>query len=1355
MRRLWLTLATIFAVTGAHAQSLGFPGIVVPGAPVIGLPGVWVPTNINFVPTSFIGTPAAFFGDTNPLHGSALTQQNYLCATTSTACTNATATAAFLLPTFVANGCAISGKVCSWTLFMKFQYTPNLAAVGTVNNTDYLALGGNCLAACSANAGDRGLWINNVSTTSPASNSLNQQIEFYWLRASGNTNVWQPPTVSNPYTGINPVPGKNYCLVLSQYGYDSAQIAGSLGEGLMSLSVDDNTGTPAPGAPVVTSTPNYTAGSGNSLYYSSGTITTQATMGPILPIIGITSTTAANARGTPGPMSDVGMIYGVFPNASGTPNATLIADFCNGSKTFAQWWTEYQTAASGFGTQSLNAWYPLNANGTVTAAGTSPTPTVTTALENPSGGTIIAASALTPSAALTITDFGAVDVMGIQAGAGATAATGTVYIQGTYNITALGGTPTGFQAELLQNGTPTVTWTSFASPNAGTYRGGISGVPANYLATAGGNTANATPYTVCVRPTNAPTYVQCSYSKIYVGLVNVDIGQSEKALMYSPSSPSSSNSVQIPSGDVIVVAGDYALQSDPTTTSLGSYNTNCRAANGYPGCPVGPIFPSKQAITGTSSTPENTPGIGVVPLGTCTGVCVNQLAGDGALQGAVTLAAISNLPIKIIDITHTGYPVGGWIASYLSNTVTLSGVGTSGSPLTSSITMSALQDPSNPTIPGSSTWSGLFYSILPGSVQVFDSNNCVIANDVGSNGLPYGSGTFNTGSSGCAGEGSVQAGSAIVYGPSYAATTGSSVSGTTLTIGTVTAGVVQVGQTVSGTSITGSPTILSGSGTTWTLSVSQGTIGAEAIAMASLSTVPPGINNLFFSSTPICTCTMTYTLVTDSFLGAYARQTAQANSVFTGEDWFGNGTTGTGEVTNIVNQVFSGPPTLWRLEQISANIGNFNTLIVPTNNTAGYSLYFQNEWRYVFGTKFGTFWWYSNQIPILAQNYTRDTISGVAEWGGATQWFLNFVNAGLTNPNVYYGGTMDDLTLQIASVTGSGPHQDGSAFGALREGRRDGLNSWNGFLRQSAPEPTIATVVVDTTSSGCSGAGACVDITFATNASTTKLETCGNGGLIGSGQGINSNPANGVCTFTDFSTTPLCHGFSFASSGTFPTSGTIFYDDFGNDENNNTTPLDNSGTATAYFGGTCTLIAAKTVLYKFNTPGAWTVGQRYMKYNDPWYRAGSLISVAVTAGSYTCVSSCTPIVTATLGSSACSPLPKVTESLSGGTTGGLVVTVNQRGGGCTSAPVIAISGNFVQVSAGSITATVASSATDISDMSSKLYSDDSDANYTIGATTSLAVFGASATTSANGGSEPGYPVTLSNYPNVWNGGAPF
>lgn len=68
-----------------------------------------------------------------------------------------------------------------------------------------------------------------------------------------------------------------------------------------------------------------------------------------------------------------------------------------------------------------------------------------------------------------------------------------------------------------------------------------------------------------------------------------------------------------------------------------------------------------------------------------------------------------------------------------------------------------------------------------------------------------------------------------INSPARAAEFTGSLSGTTLTVAAVTAGAVEVGAYLFGSGVAASTKIVSGSGTTWTVSASSGTVGAEAM----------------------------------------------------------------------------------------------------------------------------------------------------------------------------------------------------------------------------------------------------------------------------------------------------------------------------------------------------------------------------------------------------------------------------------------------------------------------------------------------------------------------------------------------
>jgi len=102
--------------------------------------------------------------------------------------------------------------------------------------------------------------------------------------------------------------------------------------------------------------------------------------------------------------------------------------------------------------------------------------------------------------------------------------------------------------------------------------------------------------------------------------------------------------------------------------------------------------------------------------------------------------------------------------------------------------------------------------------------------------------------------------------------TGSSIAGTTLTIGTLTGGAVYAGMAITGTGVVAGTTIVSGSGSTWTVDTTQ-TVGATAIDSKPYTSAPytagqqiliSNVNTFFngvFSVTASTTTTITYTAV--------------------------------------------------------------------------------------------------------------------------------------------------------------------------------------------------------------------------------------------------------------------------------------------------------------------------------------------------------------------------------------------------------------------------------------------------------------------------------------------------------------
>lgn len=1381
LRSILAALAALSLAAPAHAltpsQKWGAPHIV--------------------TPTGDKGTPAANFdvGQNNFGISSSLT--NYL---TDPITVGTSTNGAWFAPVTTLN---------SWSLLGKFQMplntVPNQQQAASNQN---MAILGGCTATCSGGT-DRAIWISGLSTvTAGRAGELNvfmfnaSMPLWYPPTTCGPGGIYSCAALNNgAQTGIsNLIPGHNYCFGVYQYGADSGQ------SGIVEIRVVDTTGSDVAGSPISSTIPNnaniaqvsttsggaYTAtntitvasaagitpgltitdattgsavpsntivlsvvgttltlsanvtsmGSGDTLHFNSINVysnsatlrsRSNSTMSDLFGThIGIMSTGAGAAKATQGPLQDLTMLYGV-------PEPTKLSAFCNGTLTWQQW---YNTLSS----ESVQSHYALNPVAGVTLADGNNSPGYSATLTPSTITSIYTASPLTHSSAISMNEVGAADIFRVDSGLGTASATGTIYISGTYNAATLGGNPNAIEAQVVQGGSIIVNWTRIASnPSGGTFQGRISGVPANFLTTTGGMTANTTPYNVNLRASNGRSFVYNSQENIYIGLEDVGIGQSQMALMAGSGGPASSNSVSIPSGDIILFNSSVTTLVDPTSIGSG-YQSNC--VSGYSGCPNGPLLGNLVQLKTLAGNGGNMPGAGTAGTSCITAPCEYTAAGDGIAQEGVSLAAVSNLPVKMMNLSRAGTPVDAWLEGYQATTGTMTDTS---NVLSFSPTMTALTNPAtgtNCTSNCSTTNAGLpwnvsfFYSIKPGTVRVYDTNGCVIASDAGVTATTAGLGTFPLVSGGCAGTGAVTAGT-INYSPSNNAT-------------------------------------------------------APNIGVS-------GSTGLSFASGPTCTpnpCTISYTTLYDGWAGSYARQDSQSHGLFTGIDLFGS-TPQNGVAMDFL-QTVTGPPNLWYIEQASANSSSLTGL--PYNNLPGVSPnfnVFQTEWDYVLG-KMENYWWAAGQPMMLGVGgHPRDTGATWNSDANMQQFFLNWGSGADSTTNAIYGGTYADNDLQSLTQGGGGsPHADYSVFGSLRIGRRrgvydwylmqgkpiagsaivttgnthsnatlDGLGSLSGAIRQGMyvvgsqfAAGTYVTAINSTSSvtlsanalgtatgtsvtfgtnytastgyepyplkiayntlttgnhnAGCGTTGACIDITVGLGSlsSGTALNTCGTN-LSGG-----TYPASGVCPFTGAVGT-VVKGFSFGLS-----TGGTFYSENGDDDSSTSTTLNNGATPALDYGSTCTIISTSAPLVVecvMDSPSLWTVGSTYLLYSPQFNRNGSLASIAVTGGSG--YSGCATICNVPLVGTGCSG-----ASVDEWQVGGVVHAVRHaRGTGCTTTTgTVALSGSLTGGSSATITPTIASPVTDINDVGYYLYDN----------------AGGFGTTGAAGGSEPGYPFTTQALP---------
>jgi hypothetical protein len=327
----------------------------------------------------------------------------------------------------------------------------------------------------------------------------------------------------------------------------------------------------------------------------------------------------------------MGMAYGVFTNSSGVPDATTLANLCNGTV------DPYAYLAANF---TVHSFYRLNDAGTwADASGNFGNGTILNAVSNLG---IIAASPNLTGAALTINDAGPYATYPVALGG----STGTIKLSGTYNTGLLGGAPANIQAQIST--TPggsaisgcggTCAWANVTGQTiaGGVWSSSIAAVPP------GG------PYYVSIRASNGTSYVVNS-DPVYVGLVIGVVGQSEIGTLFLSSY--TGNTLQVPAGLQATIVG----QTDQATNvGLKPGLTVAVAGANWPTANVGITPVTQYTMPGGSS----------------------NTASDGAAALINSLYVLSGgWPIQIVNLSLNGTPSDQWAldGSTLTATATLGG----------------------------------------------------------------------------------------------------------------------------------------------------------------------------------------------------------------------------------------------------------------------------------------------------------------------------------------------------------------------------------------------------------------------------------------------------------------------------------------------------------------------------------------------------------------------------------------------------------------------------------------------------------------------------------------------------------
>lgn len=553
----------------------------------------------------------------------------------------------------------------SWVLWVKFRYEDD-AAARTQNSKPFTILG-QCASACGASGSNRFLQV-----ASPTNTTLAGEI-LLSAQISNSANLWNPPgsvpTGAVPHTGLTAKPGQDYCLALSQYGIDSAA------PGDFSVSLID-AASPANVQNITSTTTNQSSAAAGIYYSAAATLRTQAAIANIIQNLATDNNSAGYQEGHGGPYSQVAMFWGVMPNnGSGVPTTATLQAMCNPANDL-----KTQAIAAGLTVQSL---YNANTSGGFTADSGG---TITAGLTTIGSGFSLAGPIMPPPC-LQISEPPPGDVFRVEPGMWGVGATGTIYVTGTWNSAACGGTISAIQMRVMSGGSQVLPWKTIINHPSTSFFGGYSGV-----------TAGSTLYTYEVRPANAPAFIYKATNGAYVGGVIDAIGQSQMCIASLASS-----AVPGGSGGDLTYTGSQPSMINMLAMSDGTSTTNTALAHVY--------LRQTSALTQPGSV-----------------TAAEFQVGNGIMQLLQDLEAASGWPWSYRQYCKSGHPADAWADDYLpaSQALTNSAGNTWNGPDGSNTLK-------NPTITGApgTLIANVARSMLKGSLTITNGSGTQIGHDDG------------------------------------------------------------------------------------------------------------------------------------------------------------------------------------------------------------------------------------------------------------------------------------------------------------------------------------------------------------------------------------------------------------------------------------------------------------------------------------------------------------------------------------------------------------------------------------------------------------------------------------------------